>query len=416
MYIPDVNYKNKKINSLYFKVDKVKYSIQHSINEDDTDHSILENEHKIYNDANEEFYKWIINNKLISKMSEQVKLIENEYRNGPLSGYFDPFSHCVTYNAVDRNKSYTSLLLEMKYFPVFNEFDNYQIYDDHKLEDYTKYFIQASSNIESSILFDAEYSINYGYILKKLDYNMFKILYYRRPSNLIESNSLGIIQNLWNTPLSNELQRDKENKKYIANVTIGKLEKRNRKTILSKIFLDKQEAYYYRKIYGGNVYTINDIEFIPDVFNEKLDNYIEYSDKKIYILQLSNEVILDEGFTPIKDFIYNLQRYYLYDVYSTMMKNHLKPIGVKTDSVIVEATEKRLDDIFHFNKEIGGYKFEDNKYPCDKQISLRHNTLMNFNIVQPYTYTIESEKDFNINNNESIEKYNNEIKSILKKT
>ena len=109
-YIPDVNYENKKINSLYFKVDKVKYSIQPSINEDDTDHSILENEHKIYNDANEEFYKWIINNKLISKMSEQVKLIENEYRNGPLSGYFESFSHCVTYNAADRNKSYTSLL------------------------------------------------------------------------------------------------------------------------------------------------------------------------------------------------------------------------------------------------------------------------------------------------------------------
>ena len=96
----------------------------------------------------------------------------------------------------------------MKYFPVF---DNYQIYDDHKLEDYTKYFIQASCNIESSILFGATYSINYGYILKKLDYNMFKILYYRRPSNLIESNSLGIIQNqnLQNTPLSNELQRGK---------------------------------------------------------------------------------------------------------------------------------------------------------------------------------------------------------------
>ena len=130
-------------------------------------------------------------------------------------------------------------------------------------------------------------------------------------------------------------------------------------------------------------------------------------------MQLSNEVILDEGFTPIKDFIYNLQRYYLYDVYSTLMKNDLKPIGLKTDSVIVEATEKRLDNIFHFNKEIGGYKFEDNKSPCDKQISLRQNTLINFNIIKPTIYTIESEKDFNINNKESIEKYNTEIKIEL---
>ena len=60
-------------------------------------------------------------------------MIEDEYRNGPLSGYFEPFNHCVTYNSVDRNKYYTSLILEMKYFPVFKEFDNYQIYDDHRL-------------------------------------------------------------------------------------------------------------------------------------------------------------------------------------------------------------------------------------------------------------------------------------------
>ena len=46
-YIPDVNYENKKINSLYFKVGKIKYSIQHSINEDDTEHSVIEDEYKI---------------------------------------------------------------------------------------------------------------------------------------------------------------------------------------------------------------------------------------------------------------------------------------------------------------------------------------------------------------------------------
>ena len=94
---------------------------------------------------------------------------------------------------------------------------------------------------------------------------MFEVLYFRRPSNLIESNSLGNINNLWNTHLSDEKYRDSDSKKYIANVTIGKLEKRTRKTGLSKIFLDKDEANYYQSVYGGVVHTIRDLDFLPDM-------------------------------------------------------------------------------------------------------------------------------------------------------
>ena len=88
---------------------------------------------------------------------------------------------------------------------------------------------------------------------------------------------------------------------------------------------------------------------------------------------------------------------------------------MKTDSVIVEATKEQLNNIFHFNNEIGGYKFEDDKLPCKQQIILRRNKLIDFGITKPTIYKIESEKDFNLNDSDSIEKYNNEIKNILDK-
>ena len=84
-------------------------------------------------------------------------------------------------------------------------------------------------------MYDAAYAVVNGYVLNKINFEiMFKILYFRRPSNLIESNSLGNINNLWNTHLSDEKYRDSDSKKYIANVTIGKLENRTRKSGLSK--------------------------------------------------------------------------------------------------------------------------------------------------------------------------------------
>ena len=125
--------------------------------------------------------------------------------------------------------------------PVFNEFDNYQLYDDHKVENYTKYLIHASCCIESAILFDAEYSIIYGYVLNKIDSSLFKILYYRRPSNLIESNSAGNIKNLWNTQISDTQRRDSDNKKIYCKCYNWKIRKKEPKnSIIKNLFRSKR--------------------------------------------------------------------------------------------------------------------------------------------------------------------------------
>ena len=66
--------------------------------------------------------------------------------------------------ALDLNKAYTSNLMDMKKFPVFNSFDKYMEYDNHDIEDYTMYYVQATRQDDgSAILFGSLYSRAYGY-------------------------------------------------------------------------------------------------------------------------------------------------------------------------------------------------------------------------------------------------------------
>ena len=162
------------------------YIIQTPCNFDDTDHDIETENIQNFEEANETFYKWIVNKNFISKRSEQVRTIEDAYRNAPLSGYFKNHYNLLHHTAADRNKSYPSLLKEIKYIPVFNESDNYEVYDNHVIEDYTKYIIEVmpignvvlpfgDENIESSIIFDEKISMVYGYVLNRITGFKYKV-------------------------------------------------------------------------------------------------------------------------------------------------------------------------------------------------------------------------------------------------
>ena len=273
----------------------------------------------------------------------KLPIVAFKLRNAPTIGYFGKFKPDGFFLSVDRNKSYTSLLREIKYFPVFNIFDNYKVYDHHELEDYTQYLIKVENNMKNTILFEGIYSKCYGYILKKIQRDC-EILYFRRPSNLVESNSEENIDKLFNTEISNDNQFEnaKKHQKFISNINIGKLEKRINKCNLCKIYLKKAEAYYYANLYGGIVHEIEDDKMILDPECENNDVLIRRSEKHLYLLQIKKELQLIEGFIPIKDFIYNLQRYYNYVAYDTLTKHNIPIVGVSTDALLVATTEKQL--------------------------------------------------------------------------
>ena len=208
-YLPEVKYNQNQVKGIRFKIDGVKYSIIKSIVEDDTEHQIIEEEAK-YTEARKDFNDWLISKNFLSRSASQARMIEESYRNTPVKGFFngDFDEHKnKSYNGIDRNKSYPSLLMKMKYFPVFNEFDSYEVYDGHKVEDYTKYKIRVlDDDVYTSVLFEGKYCIKYGYVLNKIDVK-YDILYFRRPSQIFESNAQGNVKRIYRKKTSRKTVR-----------------------------------------------------------------------------------------------------------------------------------------------------------------------------------------------------------------
>ncbi len=175
--------------------------------------------------------------------------------------------------------------------------------------------------------------------------------------------------------------------------------------------MNQAEARFYAKMYGGIVHKLSGEELIVDPGNDE-DVIEKYSEHTLYILEIKKECVLDEGFTPIKDFIYNLQRLHLLDVYRRLKDNGFEPLGANTDSIMVDGDSTKLTDIFQFSKEFGGYKLEHDKKLRNKPILMDINKIIDFKIPTINTYYVESEKDFDLSNPESIIKYNNEVITI----
>ena len=330
------------------------------------------------------------------------------------------------YYAIDRNKSYTSLLKEMQFIPVFTAFDDFQKYDHHDIEDYTQYLIEAKgASMRNNILFEGKISKVYGYILNKIDLNDIEILYFRRPCRLVESFSKNHIDDLWNFKISDNPFWDEKHKKYIANIIIGKLEKKWNKINTCKVFFNRDEAVYFsykrdaegnkqldengQEIKLGKVIRLDDSDFIIDPAGNE-GTLINYSKSEIYLIQSNKKVKLNEGFVPVKDFIYNLQRYYVYELYDKLVKNGIEPLGVSTDALLVNCHKDDLKNIIAFSKELGGYKLEENKALVNKPIVMKKNTLIDISVEN--VNEIELNNEFN---NTEIEEVLNKHKCLLVK-
>ena len=76
------------------------------------------------------------------------------------------------------------------------------------------------------------------------------------------------------------------------------------------------------------------------------------------------------------------------------MNHGFKCYGIRTDSVLTDATEEQLKTFIEFNNKIGGFKIERNKLLCNKDIEFEHNEFKVINDVKPNIIYIKSEDDF----------------------
>ena len=412
-YIPEIIFKDNTIKGIYFKINQNQYVIQYSNMATDTIHTIDEEEYNAYYKYNNMTNEWLLNENFISKFNEETRNILDAFSVNPLTGYFESLTP-IDLIGLDERKAYTANLYVMKFIPVFHVFDKFLDYDQHDIDDYTIYQTKFTDSLESRIFVGASIANIYGIHLKQCDIP-FTILKYLRPSNLIESNSTGIIDELYSSTL------EEKHKKNIINVLIGKCGKiQNNKNIV-KMYLNEDEAKYYANKYNGIVYPISsstlidNITYNDDTFIEQLfdnDTLESYAFKKIYLVAIEKICKLEENMLPIKHFIYINQRLKNLQRYRQLKNINVKCYGILTDCLLVNAQdEQKLKKHFILKNEIGGLKIEYGKSIRGNQIDFKNVDVIENDKKSIHTYYLKTEEFFF----EDPEAYNNEIREILKK-
>ena len=255
-YTPEIKMMSGKITSLLVKYNNVLFNITLSDTKaNDTDVWINKDDFELYHTIDDAFYNGLICHEHMFMYNKQTMDIENLLPIGPKSGYF---SEHITQPLmeIDSRKAYTSDFMNIEYFPVFNHFDIWQEYDNLKSEDYTQYIVKVDSQSTNPILFSGTYSRCYGYKLNRIK-ERYIVMYYKKPSNLVPSNSQSLVRNVFNSKLPTDL------KKFIVNKNLGLIEKKKNKKSVSKAFKNSNVALYYQtKLNKGQIYSINEEETI----------------------------------------------------------------------------------------------------------------------------------------------------------
>ena len=316
------------------------------------------NSYKAYNEASNTLYEKLIKSEYVSEHHSSTQKIEDEYKIRPLVGYFGERDNNPM-DAVDETKAYTQCLISIKQIPVFDKFDVYNNYDKHEIEDLTYYVIRVLDDSDKTrCLFNHKISRTYGFVLKqtKIPY---EILYYRRPSKIIDVDFQTPIEELYK---NDEIDVDK--KKTIVNKMTGLMETKLNHSYNTKVFKLYSEAIHYLIKYDGQLMHITS--------SEKDNN------ERVYIVNVKADKRLVNGMSPVKDMIYQLQRLKMYFLYINLKLAGAAILGARTDCLYyrhgrdIKKYVKLSDD----EKAIGAFKIETHKFLPDTQISFLENELI----------------------------------------
>ena len=365
------------------------YSIPH------TDVWISKDNYELYHNVDDAFYNGLICHEHMSTYNKQTMEIENLLPMGPKSGYFGEHTH-QPLMGIDSRKAYTSDFTDIEYFPLFNHFDTWQEYDGHKIDDYSQYIVKVDPQ-SNPILFSGTFSRCYGYKLNRIR-EKYIVMYFKKPSNLVPSNSKSLVKNVFKSKLPNDL------KKFIVNKNLGLIEKKKNKKSISKAFKNCNEALYYQTKFNiGQIYSIQEKETIATEVVSPLDlnptPTISLKRKvkdTLHILSVSKEGNLTNGFLPIKELIYDICDLKNYNTFKKLTEAKTKVYGIKTDSVMIADTPKNVrivKDIFDLSDKIGNFKIEKNKFLLNLEIKCSDNELSKITRVDIREHNVNNEYD-----------------------
>ena len=343
-YEPMIKYQGNRIVELRarYTEKKTRKIRTYIIKTQDLSKEIIERD--VYTDTEEKYNRIVeamfdFNSKVFSEShksdySELDVTILDECRTVVPSGYFDKNVDVKTLCEIDRTKAFTWAFIQIKEIPVFSEFDDWKAWDDTKIEKLNLYMVQVYS---SNIFFNKKYNLVYGKFLKKMIENKteLKIICYKKPYYIHKVNYSDVVDELNQTVLSDDIEEDKSNKKRIANITFGMLEKSNNTAQRSYIFNSLREAIHYQRQSGGRIYAIQEETVIHEIDEHDNEETTKKEGEKLYILNVTDKTKLLNGFRFIKEMLLQYHNFSMYEAYNKLVENNIKVYSVKSDAFTI---------------------------------------------------------------------------------
>ena len=298
---------------------------------------------------------YLLHNKLINKKNKS-------YYSDSLQQHFKNYKRYATignlrndvnldekYDMIDWSKSYSSILNEIEYFPLFNVFDKFVDYKEgDEILAYSLYIIRNRKNCEfiDHLIFDTEYVMVYGGIVKKLLSKGFALEisevckpmgvepnpYYQKVREFYESGDL-----------------DNSLYKRMFNTIIGMFGKR----------INKQSTFVISKSKDDVVDMVirkNNLQnaAIPTKLTEEGDDRPIWA----YNQRVRSEYMVD-GFFPITYLILDIQRFKCWSLAKFISKK-ASCVAVNTDCIYFEKGILNAESIKNY-VGFGGLRFESEK-------------------------------------------------------
>eukprot|EP00438_Fugacium_kawagutii_P004546 Skav222288 [mRNA] locus=scaffold807:301469:304798:- [translate_table: standard] len=395
------------------KYKTVHYTIatQH-LNIDTIDEDIGVSTEEMYNKVSAEmfkFHKALICENYKSYYNEIDVKVLDECRTNPPHGSFI-FKHyhdnilVSDQCSIDTRKAYSYQGTRVIQIPVFKEFDVWRPYDEktdfNRFGNYTLYLVKAC---QGNLFFNKKFNLVYGKHLKELNKRgvAMKILFYKNPSYIHKVNYKKAIEKLYQAKISDDKNENGKILKTIANIAFGLLEKSYKKKTVSRIFNNLKEALKHQKNNGGKIYVMDDEEWEPIERREGQDEddiyYRRNGNKttKYYIVNVSGERQLMNGFRYIKELILQNHNFSMFDAYSKLKQSNINVYAVKTDAFhIAKKDLAKAMKVLKFGAELGDWRLEDKPVTSVAETyKWRHNELPKIPIYKNERLIIDDEWD-----------------------
>ena len=221
------------------------------------------------------------------------------------------------------------------------------------------------------------------------------ILCFKQPSFIHKVDYKHIVNELWNTTISEDNEEDKCIKKLIANVNYGLLEKGGATDQKSTVFKNLKEALNYQAEYGGKIHKLT--HFTTEQITVDEEHYTaEEEQASYYILNLKDTSRLRNGFRYVKELLLQYHNFRMYQDYSKLHQNGINVFSVKTDAFVIQRSDiTKARELLIFNNEIGGWRVSNDesiKFPTvDYEVS--QNELIQVPVYESKTIDIVDEYD-----------------------